>query len=194
MTQHLHQISPQADIVQNISASTTKITRAGLKDIEDMSPDAQYVELNELSNPFPSGCGGTRPQCTTLYLDEILELYTEEPESNQSSAATHCLTFTSAKVDSRVPEDSLLPSSVLVPCAIRNFEQTAMIKIDNGAMQQVVDLISKLSDKMTAMQWEVIKYGITFASAAVPALTAVNASRIIDIIKDPLKADIDISI
>ncbi|KAG0295649.1 hypothetical protein BGZ98_001313, partial [Dissophora globulifera] len=45
---------------------------------------------------------------------------------------------------------------------------------------------------------EVIKHGVTFASAAVPELAAVNAPGIIDIFTDPLKAvsqpDIDDSI
>ncbi|KAG0322344.1 hypothetical protein BGZ99_003386 [Dissophora globulifera] len=139
MKQHPHQLFRHADIIQKVSASTINIPGTSLKSIQNTFPNAHHFELNGQPISFLPDYEGTGSQFIALYPDEVLDVFTEEPESSKSNAATYCSTLArveAPKVISQDSQSSLSSSSGFVPIVPHNVEQTAMIKPKNEDKQQ----------------------------------------------------------
>ncbi|KAG0358602.1 hypothetical protein BGZ54_010353 [Gamsiella multidivaricata] len=174
MTKHLYQLFRQAEIIRAVSVRTaispepsgTSSCFVSLEDIQDVFKNAQQFVLDGHLIPFLPVLDGTRNQspCIAFYPDKVLDVITEELQSSNSSAVSHC--STPGKVGAHTFGDSLLSSSSLAqPVAstlvARNVEQTQIVISENKDVQQILGLLLALQfeakakdDKMLALQLE----------------------------------------
>ncbi|KAG0311254.1 hypothetical protein BGZ99_010306, partial [Dissophora globulifera] len=167
MTHQLYQQFRQADKAQKVSVRTLNIPGTSdtspyflsLKDIRDTFPNAQYFELNGQPISFLPDHDGTRPQCIAFYPDKILDVLTDEPQSDKSNAVTH--DSTRVEPDIQNLEHPRLTSSSLVPFVAHNVEQTTIIKSESHDLQgRMLSLLLKAEmkeDKLLAQQDMMIK-------------------------------------
>ncbi|KAG0306512.1 hypothetical protein BGZ98_002240 [Dissophora globulifera] len=142
MTQLLGQQFWRADTTQKAPVRTIDFPGTSLEDTEDMSPNSQCCELNELPDFFPPVHDIERQHCIVLCPEEI-DNFTEGPQSNKSIAVTRDSTL--GTVENRTPQNTFSTSASWVPFASRNVEN---YKSKNKEIQQrILDLLLEAKDK-----------------------------------------------
>ncbi|KAG0301124.1 hypothetical protein BGZ98_008602 [Dissophora globulifera] len=169
MTQPLYQQFRLADTIQKVSVKTIDLPETGgtslyflsLKDVQDTFPSARYFKLNGHLIPFLSDHDGTRPQCIVFHPAEILDVFSEEPQSNKTSAA-HCSNIEG--MENQSSHNSLLSSSSPIPSVAHGVKQIALIKPRNEDTQhRILRLLleakaeaKEKNDKMMALQDKIL--------------------------------------
>ncbi|KAG0299948.1 hypothetical protein BGZ98_009625 [Dissophora globulifera] len=124
------------------------------EDIRDTFPDAQRYELHGQPIAFLADCDGASSQSITFCPGRIVDVITEESQSNNSNIVIHC--SIPGQVDGQNPQSSHLSSSSSVPFIARNTEQATTIKFKNGdVQQQILSLLlesNNESDELLRMQ------------------------------------------